>query len=446
MSLPGTAVEIWQQALKELQQHVSSSNFNTWLRDTRGISFEDNVFVVGTAQPSTADWLENRFSSLVKNTLIRMTKRNLEVRFLATSAPGESTPAVAGGERIEPTSHSQACLNSRYTFDNYVIGDCNRVATAAATAIASNPGGKYNPLFIYSGVGLGKTHLLHAIGNAGLQEGLKVLCTTSEQFTNEFVDSIKNRSVTSLREKFRSPQILLVDDVHFIAGKERTIDFFCHTISELYESNHQIVVTSDRPPRALPHLGKKLNSCFEGGLVVGLQLPIYKTRLAILKAKAEERQLPFMNAALEFVAEHCQQSVRELEGALNRVAARAQVYAAPLITVELAQQALFDVQSSPERNHSISSIVSIVADHCQLTVDDVLGRKRSQSIVRARQLAMYLAHSESYHSLVQIGSFFDNRDHSTVLHSCRKIEADLQTDAALRQAVNELRSTLHGKS
>lgn len=450
MSLPGTADEIWQLALKSLQTEVSRSNFSTWLRDTVGISFHDGVFTIGTSQPFALAWLETRLSSLVQKTIISMTGEEVEVRFQllpAANIPRHSASYANSPHGSEaPGQGPYHQLNPRYTLDNFVTGDCNRVAWAAAVGVAEAPGSSYNPLFIHSGVGLGKTHLLHAIGNAGVRQGWNVLCTTSEQFTNEFVEAIKGRDISNFRNKYRTPDVLLIDDVNFIGGKERTQDSFCHTFNELYQANHQIVVTSDRPPKSLTSLGKQLSSRLEGGLVVGLQLPMYKTRLEILRAKAGERDLPVRAGVLEFIAENCQQSIRELEGALNRLSALASATRVASITLDLAQQALFDVQPSSMTNRALSTIVALVADHCNLSVDDLVGRKRLQNVVQARQLAMYLARTESYHSLVQIGAFFGGRDHTTVLHSCRKIEKEAESDSTLRQSITDLHTILQEKT
>ncbi len=447
MALSGTAKGIWETALGELQIQVSKPNYETWLKDTVGLALQGKVFTVGTPRPFAVAWLENRLSSLIRKTLVTIVKQDIEVLFVIVPAKGETSVAIA--PRMDTHTHLQPHaepplyhLNPRFTFSSFTVGDCNRLAHASAVGVAESPGSTYNPLFIHGKAGLGKTHLLHAIGNCAASHGLQIVCTSTEQFTNEFIDAVRGKDTGDFRSKFRSPDLLLVDDMQFIGGKERTQEGFYHTFNELYNTNRQIVITSDRPPQSLPLLEASLASRFGGGLVVNLQPPSFETRLRILQDKAKQQQLSLVDEALEFLANHCQQSIRELEGAFNRVNAYSRLTKRQPVTAEIAQLALFDTREASSRNSDLSSIAATVANYYQLSVQDLIGRKRVAAISQARQLAMYLAREESASSLAQIGQFFGGRDHSTVLQSCRRVSAELQRDSKLRQQIADIQESI----
>jgi chromosomal replication initiator protein len=336
---------------------------------------------------------------------------------------------------------SSTKLNPKYTFSNFAVGDCNHLAYAAAMGISEKPGCSYNPLFIYSKVGLGKTHLLHAIGHVASSHGFRVLCVSTEQFTNEFISAIKERETEKFRNKFRSVDLLLIDDVHFIGGKEQTQESFFHTFNELHNANHQIVITSNCPPRSVPSLEDRLCSRFEGGLTIGIQPPDFNTRLAILQNKVKQHQVNFSEEALKIIAERYHQNVRELEGALNHVIAHIKLTGESLST-RVVQQALLDeyeVMTSPP---SPSLIVCTVGEYFHIPPQDLTGRKRTPQISQARQLAIYLIREENHCPLNGIGKIFGGRDHSTILQSYRRIATEINTNCQIRQQVEDIKAIL----
>ena len=342
----------------------------------------------------------------------------------------------------EDPSSLLSALNPRFTFDTFVVGASNQFAHAAARSVATNPSRSYNPLFIYGGVGMGKTHLLHAIGNACYARGLNVLYVSSEEFTNDMINAIRTHTTQAFRDKYRSLDVLLVDDIQFIAGKDSTEEEFFHTFNSLHETNKQVVMCSDRPPKAIVSLEDRLRSRFEWGLVADIQPPDLETRIAILQAKAEmmRRQVPA--DVILFLAGRVQSNIRELEGSLNRLLAFAQLQGAPLI-VETAKAAMASLASDGrQRRVSIADILAAVADHYHVPADDLQGKQRDKHIVMPRQVAMYLMRQETDASLLEIGQALGNRDHSTVLHGCEKISREINENTALRKEVLAIRQRL----
>ncbi len=446
------AKRVWQTVLGELQLQLTKATFDTWLKDTVGIACEDGAFVVGVRNAYAKDWLENRLYAHAARTLSRILNRTVEVRFVVTTnhTPAPTNDGAEGelfrnaSRREAPaaaTSATTAQLTPRYTFENYVVGNANRLAHAASLAVAENPGVAYNPLFIYGGVGLGKTHLLHAIGHRAMALGHSVLYVSSETFTNEMINAIRTQSTESFRGKYRSSNVLLIDDIQFIAGKESTQEEFFHTFNALHAANSQIVLTSDRPPKAIPTLEERLRSRFEWGLLADIQPPDLEMRIAILRAKAESLGVQVPESVLDYTARKIQSNIRELEGALNRFVAYARMMGLPL-TEETAAAALQDVLL-PAQNLPPAQIIDAVCRHYEITRDDLIRRRRSRDLVIARQMAMYLLREEGGLSLSQIGHELGGRDHTTVLHGCERVSSQIEEDEQMRRELLAIRQALY---
>ncbi|HLF01073.1 MAG TPA: chromosomal replication initiator protein DnaA [Anaerolineales bacterium] len=450
--------QVWQAALGELQLQLTKSTFDTWLRDTTLLSYEDGVFVVGVENAYAKDWLENRLLSTIKRTLTGIAGRATEVRFVVWADPLETAALAEQPEPAPPVERSdsypasagvnpapggvnQLKLNSKYGFESFIVGPSNRLAHAASLAAAENPARAYNPLFLYGGVGLGKTHLLQAVGNACVAKSLTVLYASAEQFTNDLINSIRSHTTETFREKYRSIDVLLVDDIQFIAGKEATQEEFFHTFNALHGQSKQIVISSDRPPKALVTLEERLRSRFEWGLIADVQPPDYETRAAILRSKAEALRRPVPPEVIELIARRVQSNIRELEGALNRVVAYADVLGQPLNS-DTAAQAIADLLP---RRHTLNStyILDTVALFYSVRVDDLIGRDRSREVTLPRQMAMYLVREETDASLPEIGQMLGGRDHTTVMHGCEKISNLIETDDSFRRQFLSIRERLY---
>jgi len=357
-------------------------------------------------------------------------------------------PRFGEGSRQMELSMDESQLNQRYVFEDFIVGSSNRFAHAASIAVADSPGRTYNPLFLYGGVGLGKTHLLHAIGNRVLQNNpnARVLYVSSERFTNELINAIGERRTEEFRARYRTIDVLMIDDIQFIAGKESTQEEFFHTFNTLHQSMKQIVISSDKPPKAILTLEDRLRSRFEGGLIADVQTPDFETRIAILRAKAQQQQHPVPGEVIEFVARRVQSNIRELEGALTRVIAYAGLNNANL-TEELAAEALNDLSiSSRRRSITPARVIEIVSSFYNIEVTELKGKSRSREVVLPRQVAMYIIREETETSLSEIGDAFGGKDHTTVMHSCEKIERSIEADSSLRQEVLTLRQHLYNET
>jgi chromosomal replication initiator protein len=439
---------IWQAALGELQLQMTKATFDTWVKNTHVVSYEDGTFVIGVHNAFTKDWLENRLLTTIKRTLVGIVGHSVEVKFTVwAKEPSESDEALPLLQTIAPAPHGSAAngpptmLNPRYSFDTFVVGSNNRLAHAASLAVAEKPAEAYNPLFLYGGVGLGKTHLLHAVGNMSQRHRGEVLYVSSETFTNDLINSIRNHTTKEFRERYRNIDVLLVDDIQFIAGKESTQEEFFHTFNTLHSANKQIVISSDRPPKAILTLEERLCSRFEWGLIADIQPPDLETRLAILLFKAGQQAMPVPDEVIDLIARQFQSNIRELEGALNRVIAHATLMRCPL-TAKVANNALQDFGPAPG-SLSIDQIIDAVAQFYNLGTKDLLGRRRSKDIVTARQVAMYLAREETDASLPQIGRALGGRDHTTVLHGYEKIRAKVEEDDRLRREMLTIKELLY---
>jgi len=441
--------QVWQAALGELQLQMTKATFDTWVKNTSVIAYEDGTFIIGVGNAYAKDWLENRLMTIIKRTVTGIVGHAVELKFVVWNPKHELekelplAQAAAGRERHSqaPEAATASMLNPRYTFDNFVVGSNNRLAHAAALAVAENPAGAYNPLFLYGGVGLGKTHLLQAIGNFCLRHPRRVLYVSSETFTNDLINSIRTQTTEEFREKYRKVDVLLIDDIQFIAGKESTQEEFFHTFNTLYAVNKQIVISSDRPPRAITTLEERLRSRFEGGLIADLQPPDLETRTAILRAKAAAQLMPVPDEVLDLIARQVQSNIRELEGALNRVLAYAELMNV-FPTLEVAQTALEGVLSRPSPV-TTEEILETVASFYGLPTELLTGRGRSKEIVLPRQLVMYLAREETKASLPEIGRMLGGRDHTTVLHGYEKISTLVEEDESLRRQIIAIKERLH---
>jgi chromosomal replication initiator protein len=426
------------------------SNFDTWLRPTRGIECDGKTLVVGVPNTYGREWLEQRLSAVIRKTLGEVGQPDLNVRFQVMSEltpTNGKRPRGRGGEAGTRTllNGQRTEFNPRYTFDDYIVGGSNRFAHAAARAVAERPAQTYNPLFIYGGVGLGKTHLLHAVGHTVSRDfpDYRVVYTTSERFMNEMIKAIREGSNEEFREMYRGVDVLLIDDIQFIAGKESTQEEFFHTFNALHDSGKQIVISCDKPPKAMNPLEDRLRSRFEWGLIADIQPPDLETRIAILRSKAELQDLPVPQDVIQYLARRVPSNIRELEGSLNRIIAYASLNERQL-SVDLAAAAL-DSLSGPRRAQLTPiSIIACVAKYFNLTMDDMTGKSRDKSIVVPRQISMYLVREETSASLEQIGQLLGGRDHTTVMHGWDKISAAVQEDHQLRNDVLAIRSMLYG--
>ena len=439
---------VWSATLGELQLQMTHATFDTWLRESRLLKYKDGTFVIAVKNGYAKDWLQNRLLATIKRTLVRQAGQPVEVKFVVWSEEpkkrlDESAPLLnlpASGPTPTPTLHP-ASLNPRYTFDNFVVGQGNRLAHAASMAVADSPGGAYNPLFLYGGVGLGKTHLLNAIGHACQAESLSVLYITSEEFTNDLIEAIRRQTTDRFREKYRTVDVLLVDDVQFIAGKESTQEEFFHTFNTLHGTGKQLVLSSDRAPKAMSTLEERLCSRFEWGLIADIQPPGLETRIAILRSKAAGYDARVADEILVLIASQIHSNIRELEGALNRVIALSTLTDQPL-TVEIAEVAVSNLLPR-HRNLTPDQILETVARHFGLELGALQGKSRTQSIARPRQIAMYLIREETGSSLPKIGGLLGGRDHTTVLYGCERIADLIEKDAKLRRSILRLRQQLY---
>jgi len=440
--------QVWQATLGQLQLEMTKATFETWVRDTSFIAHEEGTFVIGVPNAYAKDWLENRLLNTVKRTLTGLVGHSAEVRFVvwpASTKKGEpapeAVPQVNEPAEVELASPSVANLNPKYTFENFVVGPSNRLAHAACLAVAESPAKAYNPLFLYGGVGLGKTHLLQAVGNSCGARGLQSLYVSSEDFTNDLINAIRSHTTDAFRDKYRNIDVLLIDDIQFIAGKESTQEEFFHTFNTLHGQDKQLVMTSDRPPKAMVTLEERLRSRFEWGLTVDIQPPDFETRQAILRSKAERAHRQVDSAVIELIARRVQSNIRELEGALTRVMAYADLIGQPL-TLELATSALADLLP---RHRTLTSpqIIEAVASFYNTSLEALTGRDRSKDVALPRQVAMYLMREETSASLPAIGDALGGRDHTTIMYGCDKITDLVERDDSVRRDILRIRERLY---
>jgi chromosomal replication initiator protein len=458
------AKDTWEAVLGQLQLQVTRPSYQTWLSGTVGLSHTGNELVVGTPNPFVAEMLEQRMYSLISQTVERVVDGPVDIRFQVVAegnsarpdeaqaprspstgaqprTPARSTTAERNGDSRQLPLFGRLTLNAKFTFDNYVVGRSNELACAAAAAVSDKPGAIYNPLVIYSAVGLGKTHLLHSIGHKLKADGLAPMYTTTEEFTNEYIKAIREGRTEEFRNRYRSADALLLDDIQFLIGKEQTQEGFFHTFNALHMANRQIVVTSDRPITALSLLEDRVRSRLAGGLVVDIQPPDLETRIAILRAKAEVMAWDVRRDVIDHLGERIHNNVRDLEGRLNRLVAYARLNGSP-VTLEMLSQANASLaESGVETRIDDRLVLDTVAEYFQLRDDDLKGRKRDRKTATARQVAMYLLREDSRLGPSAIGRILGGKDHTTVIHGCGRIASRLDTDPHLRRDVLNIRET-----
>ncbi len=448
MPVDTSARQTWEAVLGRLQLQVTRPSFDTWLRGTVGVDINDQTLVVAVPTPFAAEWLERRMHALIEDAVGAVTDTSLGVTFQVGAGSPSATPSAAPAASTTPMSSmsprasvTDAPLNPRYTFESFVVGGSNQLAYAASMAVADAPGQSYNPLFLYGAVGLGKTHLLQAIGSRAQAAGRSVAYVTCEQFTNEFLAAIKDRRTESFRARYRSADLLLIDDVQFISGKEGTQEGFFHTFNALHDSGRQIVLTCDRPPSALPLLEERLRSRFEWGLLADIGQPSLETRTAMLSTFAESAPVAVPREVIDFIAERTKSNVRLLQGSLNRVTAMAHFTNTP-VTIELAQSALGVAAAQDLGESSPKAIIAAVAAHFGLPQAALVSGRRDRAVAGARQIAMYVLNTHHKLSPDEIGSALGGRDRTTVLYSVKKVAKRLASDKPFADELGPLLASI----
>ena len=440
--------DLWSAALEKIEEQISKPSFDTWLKNTEAKSLEGNKLTISAPNEFARDWLEEQYTELIGDVLTELTGAELITRFVIPESVKEDKDIKPAPKTMKNITGNQAppktMLNPKYTFDTFVIGSGNRFAHAASLAVAEAPAQAYNPLFIYGGVGLGKTHLMHAIGHYVREhdKDANVVYLSSEKFTNEFINAIMDNKTINFRNKYRNVDVLLIDDIQFIAGKESTQEEFFHTFNALHDENKQIIISSDRPPKEIPTLEDRLRSRFEWGLITDITPPDLETRIAILSKKAKAEGLDIPNEVMLYIANQIDTNIRELEGALIRVVAYSSLVNQD-IDAALAADALKDIiPSNKPKVITIQTIQELVSDKYHIKLDDMLAKKRTQSIAFPRQIAMYLSREMTDSSLPKIGGEFGGRDHTTVIHAHEKISKMIENDPVFSKDIDEIMEEL----
>lgn len=432
--------QLWQAILGSLEISLSKANFNTWFKNTSVMERGGDFIIISVPSAFSRDWIAAKYHHEMLKSLKSIAPEIKEIKYQLGGSVAQTAKAPIKAESVEkrenlPANHSG--LNQKYTFETFIIGKNNELAHAASQVVAKNPGQQYNPLFIYGGVGLGKTHLMHAAGHRIQQANQKnrILYATSEKFTNDYINAISQKRMDDFKKIYRELDALLIDDIQFLAGKEGTQEEFFHTFNELRDKGKQIIITSDRPPKEIPAVEQRLISRFEWGMVADIAAPDLETRMAILRTKMEKRGVNITEDILFYIAENIQSNVRELEGALNRLAVYQQMENKGLV-LEQAKNILASIISSKKRVTSIKKIAESVAEFYNITIDDLLKQSRKKEYVKPRQIAMYLIRKELDNSFPSIGDFFGGRDHTTVMHAVEKVEKQMQGKENFKQEVN----------
>ena len=478
-----TSAQAWDATLDQLQWQMTKATFDTWFKNTRLIAHKDDIYTIGVKNAYAKSWLENRLYDTITRALENVTEREVQIEFLVLPPEGEGLPQsqkengklmadkehtlgieetklalpkiaplpptqngkVSGGHPLTKNGENiqgpQLKLSNNYTFDRFIVGASNRLAHAASLAVAEKPGEAYNPLFLYGGVGLGKTHLLQAVAHEAIKAYKRVIYVSSETFTNDFINSLRHSATDTFREYYRNTDFLLIDDIQFIAGKESTQEEFFHTFNDIHSVGGQIVLTSDRVPRAIPTLSDRLSSRFEWGLLADVQPPDLETRLAILGFKAENIGAKVPNDVMEFIARRAQNNIRELEGALNKVVAHAAL-SREEISVEQAKMALHDLVTR-RASITIEMVISAASTYYKLEEEELVGSGRSKRVAHPRQMVMYLSREETKASLPQIGEALGGRDHTTVMYGYSKMEKLVEQDEKIRRDAMQVREILY---
>ncbi|MDI6781247.1 MAG: chromosomal replication initiator protein DnaA [bacterium] len=438
--------ELWEEVLLKVREDIPKESYEIWFKPIKPVNIQGNILEIGVPNVFFKTWMNDRFKLLVDNHLKNITNNLMSIDFVVSS---EVTPSQSE-EKINVVKEkkytiSDFYLNSKYTFDSFVIGESNHFAHAACQAVADKPGTSYNPLFIYSGVGLGKTHLIHAIGHQILQNkpNAKIVYVSSEQFLNEFVDAIRSNKSQKFKDKYRNIDVLLIDDIQFLSGKEGIQEEFFHTFNTLHGLGKQVVLTSDKPPKEIKTLEERLRSRFEGGLIADIQFPCIETRMAIIKKKSEKEGVLIPDDVGYFIASKIKTNIRELEGALVRIIAYTSLTQEKL-DINMVKKVLKNILLFNEQPESISieTIQRKTSKYFKIQLSDILGKRRNSTVVTPRQVAMYLCRNLTTHSLPEIAKEFGGRDHGTVMHACNKIKEQLEKDTSLQYIIQHIESDL----
>jgi len=436
--------ELLTKAKELLKGEMTQISYNTWIEPLEIDSIDENNIILLSKDPFKKEQIDSRYHDLIVNTFNLILQRQCTLAIITNvDASDEVSVSVSQGSS---SPNSTSALNPKYSFSTFVVGDNNRFAHAASLAVAEAPAAAYNPLFLYGGVGLGKTHLMHAIGNeiAYNNKSLKLLYVTSEKFFNAFIDALKNNSIEVFREKYRNIDVLLIDDVQFIAGKERLQEEIFHTFNTLYESSKQIILSSDRPPRDIPQLEERLKSRFEWGLLADVSMADYETRLAILRKKTDEKKVIIDDDILSNIAAKIDSNIRELEGVFNKLIAQSSLTHTP-ITMEMSERAINDIIKQKNSIISVEYIQEIVCKYFNVSTEAIIGAHRSNDIAFPRQIGMYLCRILTNESFPTIGTFFGNRDHSTVMHAFKKIETEMKENPDTKLVVDSVKKLILNK-
>lgn len=435
--------DLMDKAKELLKDEITRIAFDTWIKNLELVGKEGNTYIIAVTSNVHKDSINSRYYDLILNTFKYITNSECEINLVLAENAIKQAEIMANDSVDSISGYSSSSLNPKYTFDTFVVGNSNRFAHAAALAVAEAPATSYNPLFLYGGVGLGKTHLMHAIGNAIIKKNnsSKVLYVTSEKFTNHLINAIKDNKTEEFRNTYRNVDVLLIDDIQFIAGKERIQEEFFHTFNTLHESGKQIIISSDRPPKEMKLLEDRLKSRFEWGLIADISNPDYETRLAILRKKAQFDNITIDDMILSNIATKIDSNIRELEGVLNKMIAKASLTHSPL-TMEMAEKAINDIVSQKEKIVSPEYIQEVVAKYFNLNPKDLKSSKRSNDLAYPRQIAMYLCRDIAQMQLARIGDSFGKRDHTTVMHACRKIENEIKENGNTKLIVDSVKNLI----
>lgn len=448
-----TKEELWQAVLAQIQFKISKANFATWFKNTQIVNKNEGKILISVPNAFSKEWLEQKYNKFILKTLHNLDSEIREIKYTISSAEAKTLDqksSVSSPKGLtdqlefeEFTINKATNLNPRYTFENFVVGPYNEMAQAAAWAVSEEPGTIYNPLFIYGGVGLGKTHLIQAIGNKIAENfpNKKIKYSAAEKFISGIVNSIKNHNIDSFKAEYQKVDVLIIDDIQFLAGKEKTQEEFFHLFNALYERNKQILLSSDRLPKAIPSLEERLKSRFEGGMIADIGSPDYETRLAILKSKAKQKEIDISDEILGFIASNIQTNIRELEGALNRLIAYKKLNN-KTPTLEIAQTLLKKIIKTPRRVITSTQLIRMVSQFYDLKEDDLLTPSRRKEIVKPRQIAMYLLREDLKNSYPTIGRKLGGKDHTTVIYGCEKITEELGKNDSLVEEIRLIRQKI----
>jgi chromosomal replication initiator protein len=447
-----TNKDVWGLVLSQINLNISQANFNTWFKDTEIVSIDNSSVVVSVPNSFAKEWLENKYNKILLKTInnivddkIKKITYSIDTKLSVKNTKKNINNSVSSSqlEFAEFTIDKETNLNPKYTFDSFVVGPFNELPHAAAQAVAQNPGSLYNPLFIYGGVGLGKTHLMQAIGNETIKNfpNKRVKYVSVEKFTSEVVSSIRNKCMEEFKLKYREIDVLIIDDIQFLSGKEKTQEEFFHTFNVLYEKNKQIIISSDRPPRSIQSLAERLRSRFEGGMITDVGYPDTETRIAILKTKAQEKNVNFPEDVYLFIANNVQKNIRELEGALNKLIAH-QNLGKQLITLDKSKEILKGIFQSSTNIITPKKIIKAVSNFYDIKEKDLIDSSRKKEIVKPRQVVMYLLRTELKSSYPFIGRKLGGKDHTTVIHSFKKIEKELKNNESFKEELELIKQLI----